>query len=130
MSKHLKAIYCKYCHSIIYSMSNHDFKSCACSKVSIDAKGMRFGFHDKSDFIELELDKVFLYDNLLELAYSNYGMLNIQLGKFVIKPTSNENFYKQAIVNWEEFEPYFRQVVTKSKLDMFTEAKEKGLVKK
>ena len=130
MSKHLKAIYCKHCHSIIYSMSNHDFKSCTCSKVSIDAKGMRIGFYDRSDFIELELDKVFLYDNLLELAYSNYGILNIQLGKFVIKPTSNEKFYKQAIVNWGEFEPYFRQVVTKTKLDVFIEAKERGLVQK
>ena len=130
MSKYLKAIYCKHCNSIIYSMSNHDFKSCACSKVSIDAKGMRFGFHDKSDFIELELDKVFLYDNLLELAYQKGGKLNIELGKFVIKPTSNEKFYKQAIVNWEEFEPYFRQVVTKTKLDMFIEAKERWLVVK
>jgi hypothetical protein len=52
------------------------------------------------------------------------------MGKFVIKSTSNENFYKQAIVNWEEFEPYFGQVVTKSKLDVFIKAKEKGLVQK
>lgn len=130
MNRHLKAIYCKHCHSIIYSLATHDFRHCECHKISIDAKGMRIGFHEKNDFIELELDKVFLYDNLLELAYQKGGKLNIELGIFKIKPTSNEKFYKQAIVNWGEFEPYFRQVVTKTKLDMFIEAKERGLVQK
>ena len=130
MSKVIKAIYCKHCHSIVYSLSNHHMNYCDCSKVYIDAKGDRVGFENSDDFVQLNLSKTFLYDNLLELAYRNNGKLNIELGKFKIVPTSNENFYKQAICNWDTFKPYFSEIVTKSKLDMFIEAKEKGLVTK
>lgn len=130
MSKVIKAIYCKHCNSIIYSLSNHHLNKCECGKIYIDAKGDRIGFESSDDFVQLNLSKVFLYDNLLELAYRNNCKLNIELGKFKIVPTSNENFYKQAICNWDTFKPYFNEIVTKSKLDIFIEAKEKGLVTK
>jgi hypothetical protein len=130
MSKVIKAIYCEYCKSIIYSLSNHHMNYCECGKIYIDAKGDRIGFESTDDFVQLNLNKTFLYDNLLELAYRNNGKLNIELGKFKIVSTSNESFYKQAICNWDMFKPYFNEIVTKSKLDLFIEAKEKGLVQK
>lgn len=128
MSKVIKAIYCKHCHEIIMSLSQRDYRWCSCKKVAIDSKGERIIFNNTDDFIQLNLSKTFLYDNLLELAYRNNCKLNIELGKFKIVSTSNESFYKQAICNWDTFKPYFYEIVTKSKLDIFIEAKEKGLV--
>lgn len=123
----MNAIYCKNCHEILYSYAQRHFNECSCGNCYIDTEGIRVGFKDKSKLVELELNTDFLFKNLI-LQHDNIDFS--KMGKFIIKPTSNEKFYKQAIVNWEEFESHFKQVVTKSKLDMFIEAKEKGLVQK
>jgi hypothetical protein len=122
----MNAIYCKKCHEILYSYKNYHWNQCSCGNCYIDAEGNRIGFTDRESILELQLNTEFLFKNLI----INHKKMDFsKMGTFKIKSTSNEKFYKQAIVNWEEFEPYFKEVALKTRLEILIEVKRRGQYK-
>lgn len=106
----MRAIYCKSCRDIIYSMDRHDFKSCTCGACNIDDFGHRIGFRYDSCYVDLDINEEFMLKNLLQQAYRQGGTLTISLGRLRLKHSSNIGFYKQFIKNFEDFRIYFEEV--------------------
>ena len=103
----VKAIYCKECGQILYSLAQHHYNSCKCGNVAIDGMGERISFADKNRFVNLQLDGEFMLHNLMQNACARNGRLEIDLGTFKIHEQSNEKFYKYLVLNWDEFEADF-----------------------
>lgn len=82
----IQAVKCLHCHSIVFSRTRHDFRSCLCGKVSIDG-GFDYVKVSAVDLsgakcisIDLSLTKQQLYDDW-NSGYDKYGILierNIQ----------------------------------------------------
>jgi len=98
----MKALYCKNCHNIIYSRTNHDYRACDCGKIAIDACGERY-IGDFDSYIPIDLDDKKLFKHILYCDW-NYHNMNAKdypegyHGKFVLTENSNEYFYDLLIV--------------------------------
>ena len=104
----IKALLCKKCKNIIYSVSNYDNRSCDCGSISIDAEGLR-SVGDFELMEHLELDGDVLLKLILSQDY-NYGCRNIPEeyldrlhGKFRITEKSNYEFFNKLVIkgDWE-----------------------------
>jgi hypothetical protein len=55
----VKAVQCKSCNDIIYSVAHHDFHYCGCGKTSVDGgfSYLRYGWDgERPDEFDLEVD--------------------------------------------------------------------------
>lgn len=98
----MKALYCKKCHNIIYSRANHDYRSCDCKSIAIDACGDRFiGDFDNYTVIELSDTKLLSQILYYDWNYKNNNAKDFPdgyCGKFVLTEKSNKFFYDLLIV--------------------------------
>ena len=131
--KIINAVYCKKHHKILYSLNPHHFNTCGndCG-CFIDGEGLRVGFDNPDDIMHLHLNGDFMLSNLFQRAYNNSCKLTISnMGTFQLYQTSNEGFYSQLVINWDEFKEEFHKIAKdnySSILLSYLDAKERGLI--
>lgn len=131
--KIINAVYCKKHYKILYSLNPHHFNACGngCG-CFIDGEGLRVGFDNPEDIMHLQLNGDFMLSNLFQKAYNNDCKLTMSnMGTFQLYESSNEGFYSQLVINWDEFKEEFHKIAKdnySSILLSYLDAKERGLV--
>ena len=131
--KIINAVYCKKHHKILYSLNPHHFNTCGndCG-CFIDGEGLRVGFDNPDDIMHLQLNGDFMLSNLFQRAYNNDCKLTMSnMGTFQLYQSSNEGFYSQLVINWDEFKEEFHKIAKdnySSILLSYLDAKERGLI--
>jgi len=113
----INAAYCDKCKEIVYSRHVHDHRFCSCKNVAVDGGFELFKVNFKdNNYLKLKLRGNKLLKQIL-FYDSTYGNRNISdeyldgwHGKFKIVRSSNEQFYKELIKNWDDFKPYFDKI--------------------
>ena len=131
--KIINAVYCKKHYKILYSLNPHHFNACGndCG-CFIDGEGLRVGFDNPDDIMHLQLNGDFMLSNLFQKAYNNDCKLTMNnMGTFQLYESSNEGFYSQLVINWDEFKEEFHKIAKDNYSNIllsYLDAKERGLI--
>ena len=107
----INAIYCKHCHNIIFSRSNHDFRSCDCEKCAVDSglELFKISAPTDNDFVVLHLDSDVMLKQQMEYdyRYKNSNASNFPegyLGKYKLTEHSNIDWFRKLIINFDDLD--------------------------
>ena len=110
----IKAIFVIATNEILYSRSRNDFRTSSNGKCSVDSGFDMFRVvGNPLDYILINLDGDKLLEFILDMDWG-YGNSNAEdykegfHGRFLIKPNSNRDFYKELVINYNEIAEYFR----------------------
>ena len=82
--------------------------------------------------MHLQLNGDFMLSNLFQKAYNNGCKLTMSdMGTFQLYESSNEGFYSQLVINWDEFKEEFHKIAKDNYSNIllsYLGAKERGLV--
>jgi len=112
----INALFCPNCSEIVFSRELHENRECSCKRVSVDGGFDYFKFSSNGDYVILKLRGNKLLRQILHYDYKlgNRNVLDEYIngyhGKFKIVKSSNEQFYKELVKNWDEFKPYFDKI--------------------